>query len=172
MKMNATQARPPARKDAYSFSLKKIIQDVEARSGRKFSGPELDHYHKAEHRYPRATHQVVLGGEAGAPGASIDQDDLTTGAGGAPEHRSAPENTEQGSARMGNARNGPESAAPPKGCDVGHVSAVLSLLPQIPHLGDEAFLFLYLNISADFERRFGIQGWYERVLTMAAQGRK
>ena len=169
--MNATAAHPPVKKDPYSFSLKKIIQDVESRSGHKFSGPELDYDRRGEHHYPRATHQAVLEGGTGPSGASIAHDELTKRAGRA-SSRSAPEDTERMSARKDEVLGGPQSAAPPKLCDVSHVSVVLSLLPQIPQISDEAFLFLYLNISADFERRFGVQGWYDRVLTMAAQGRK
>ncbi len=171
--MNASQAHAPLKRDPYSFSLKKIIQDVEERSGRKFSGPELDvHPNFGPHRQ-RVTHQVNLEGESPARPDSQHHGDITRGAGRVPAHRSAPQDTEQKpSARRDFVPSGPESVAPPGSRDVGHVSVVLSLLPEIPGLGDEAFLFLYLNISADFERRFGIKGWYDRVLTMAAQGRK
>ena len=171
--MNATSTHAPVKRDPYSFSLKKIIQDVEARTGRKFSGPELDGPHHSEPRHPRLTQQLNLMGEAPARPGSQHHGDITKGAGRVPAHRSAPQDTEQHpSARRDAVPPGPEHSAPPGSCDVGHVSVVLSLLPQIPALGDEAFLFLYLNVSADFERRFGIEGWYQRVLTMAAQGRK
>ncbi len=207
--MNATQAHAPVKRDPYSFSLKKIIQDVEERTGRKFSGPEdfqsssplktgpgpvfsaetsearlrhrrtssacgpeLDGHHHSEPHHPRVTHQSYLGGESPARPESPDHCDTTKGAGRVPAFRSAPHDLEHASARRDIVPSGPENTPPPGGCDVGHVSVVLSLLPQIPRLGDEAFLFLYLNVSADFEQRFGIDGWYQRVLTMAAQGRK
>ena len=187
--MNATQMHAPVKKDPYSFSLKKIIQDVEARTGRKFSGPEdfqssphrrtssagvleLNGPHHSEPRYPRVTKQLCLEGGASTRAESLDHCDITRGAGRVTAGRSAPHDTEHPSARRDIVPPGPESGAPPRSCDVGHVSVVLSLLPQIPQLGDEAFLFLYLNLSAGFEKRFGIQGWYDRVLTMAAQGRK
>jgi hypothetical protein len=171
--MNATQAHAPVKRDPYSFSLKKIIQDVEERTGRKFSGPELDGARHSEPRHPRLTQQLNLLGEAPAGQSSQHHGDITRGAGRATAHRSAPRDTEQASsARRDSVPPGPESGAPPGSCDVSHVSVVLSLLPEIPRIGDEAFLFLYLNVSADFERRFGIDGWYQRVLTMAAQGRK
>jgi hypothetical protein len=170
--MNATQTHAPVKRDPYSFSLKKIIQDVEARTGRKFSGPELDGTHHSEPHHPRLTQQLNLMGEAPARPESQHHCDITKGAGRVTASRSAPHDTEHPSARRDAVPPGPENGAPPGSCDVGHVSVVLSLLPQIPRLGDEAFLFLYLNLSADFERRFGIDGWYNRVLTMAAQGRK
>lgn len=187
--MNATQTHAPVRKDPYSFSLKKIIQDVEARTGRKFSGPEdfrsssprrtssacgpeLESAHHSEPRHPRITRQLCLEGGAPARPESPIHCDTTKGAGRVQAYRSAPHDPEHASARRDTIPSGPENCAPPKGCDVGHVSVVLSLLPQIPRIGDEAFLFLYLDISAEFEKRFGIEGWYERVLTMAAQGRK
>lgn len=187
--MNATQMHAPVKKDPYSFSLKKIIQDVEARTGRKFSGPEdfqsspqrrtssaggtqLNGPAHSEPRYPRVTRQMCLEGGASARAESLDHCDITKGAGRVTAGRSAPHDTEHSSARRDAVPSGPESGAPPGSCDVGHVSVVLSLLPLIPKLGDEAFLFLYLNISTEFERRFGIVGWYDRVLTLAAQGRK
>jgi hypothetical protein len=171
--MNATQAHAPVKRDPYSFSLKKIIHDVEERTGRRFSGPELDAPRPSEPRHPRLTQQLNLLGETPPRMESRHHGDTTKGAGRVPAHRSAPQDTEQhSSARRDAVPPGPENSAPPGSCDVGHVSVVLSLLPQIPSLGDEAFLFLYLNVSADFERRFGIEGWYQRVLTMAAQGRK
>jgi hypothetical protein len=188
--MNATSTHAPVKRDQYSFSLKKIIQDVEERTGRKFSGPEdflssspkrtssacgpeLEGHHHSEPHHPRLTSQLNLMGDAPARPESQPHGDITRGAGRVPAHRSAPHDTGQNpSARRDAVPPGPESVAPPGSCDVGHVSVVLSLLPEIPKLGDEAFLFLYLNISADFERRFGIEGWYNRVLTMAAQGRK
>jgi|GEM_PF-2500479 len=169
--MNAGPAHAPARRDPYSFSLKKIIQDVEARTGRKFSGPELDAPHHAEPRYPRQTRQTSLEGGV-PPAASPSHFDTTKGAGRAAPGRPARQRTGPASGRGEDIPTVPALLPQPGGCDIGHVSTVLSLLPQIPRLGDEAFLFLYLNISADFERRFGIQGWYDRVLTMAAQGRK
>jgi len=170
--MNATQMHAPVKKDPYSFSLKKIIQDVEARTGRKFSGPELNGLTHSEPHHPRVTRQMCLEGGASARAESLDHCDITKGAGRVTASRSAPHDTEHSSARRDTVPPGPESGAPPRSCDVGHVSVVLSLLPQIPRLGDEAFLFLYLNISTEFERRFGIVGWYDRVLTLAAQGRK
>jgi len=111
-----------------------------------------------------------LEGEPPARSGSSNHCDMTKGAGSVPRHMTAPHNSEPPSGRRETAV-APESCAPPKGCDIGHVSTVLSLLPQIPHIGDEAFLFLYLDLSAEFEKRFGIEGWYHRVLTMAAQGR-
>jgi hypothetical protein len=170
--MNASQAHAPVKRDPYSFSLKKIIQDVEERTGHKFSGPELDGPHHSEPHHPRVTHQMNLEGDAPARPESPTHCDTTKGAGRVPAFRSAPHDTEHASARRDIVPSGPEHTPPPNGCDVGHVSVVLSLLPQIPRLGDEAFLFLYLNISSEFEKRFGIDGWYQRVLTMAAQGRK
>ena len=53
----------------------------------------------------------------------------------------------------------------------GNHSAVLSLLPQMPGLPDEAFMLLYLDASREFERRIGASGWYDRVLALAARGR-
>jgi hypothetical protein len=170
--MNATQAHPAVKRDPYSFSLKKIIQDVEARTGRKFSGPEIDGPQHSEPHYPRLTQQMNLEGEAPARPESPTHCDTTKGAGRVSAYRSAPHDTEHASARRDIVPSGPENTPLPRSCDVGHVSVVLSLLPQIPKLGDEAFLFLYLDISSEFEKRFGIEGWYQRVLTMAAQGRK
>ena len=169
--MNASPMHAPMKRDPYSFSLKKIIQDVEARTGRKFSGPELDGPHHSEPHHPRTTQQMNLEGEPPARPESLDHCDTTKGAGSVPRHMTAPHHSEPPSGRRETAV-APESCAPPKGCDIGHVSTVLSLLPQIPHIGDEAFLFLYLDLSAEFEKRFGVEGWYHRVLTMAAQGRK
>ena len=170
--MNATQTHAPVKRDPYAFSLKKIIQDVEARTGRKFSGPELDGPHHSEPHYPRVTSQMCLEGGASARSGSPNHCDITRGAGRVQAIRSAPHDTEHASARRDNVPPGPENIAPPGSCNVSHVSVVLSLLPQIPRIGYEAFLFLYLDISAEFEKRFGIEGWYQRVLTMAAQGRK
>jgi hypothetical protein len=50
-------------------------------------------------------------------------------------------------------------------------SAVLSLLPELPGLPEEAFLMLYLDASREFERRFGAPGWHDKVLALAARGR-
>ena len=85
--------------------------------------------------------------------------------------RTAPILTEQTSPWKEENLSGREySEAPPREVSCNH-SAVLSLLPRMPGLPDEAFMLLYLDASREFERRIGASGWYDRVLALAARGR-
>ena len=133
-----------------SYSLAKIIQEVSEREGCPIpaAGPEVSVRHREGLRYPRTTRQLTLDGGRVAPIVTpLDKFDLK-GAG-----------------------RGPKDPATPPRIASSNPSAVLSLLPQMPGLPDEAFLLLYLDASREFERRFGAPGWYDRVLALAARGR-
>jgi hypothetical protein len=162
--------RPIAPKGSYSLS--KIIQEVAEREGCPVQVPEPQvsvHHHEGP-RHPRATRQVTLEGTRVAPAVMpLDKFNLR-GAGRASSDRSAPARTEHQSARKKEYFSGPEESTRPLRTASG-TTAVLSLLPQLPGLPEEAFLMLYLDASREFERRSGASGWYEKVLALAARGR-
>lgn len=163
--------RPPSPKGSYSLS--KIIQEVSEREGCPIPLPEHDvkvRHHEAP-RHPRSTRQVTLEGGRVAPVVTpLDKFDFK-GAGRASGDRSAPFPAEHASPRKEDNLAGPEDSSAPPPVASSNVPAVLSLLPQMPAMPDEAFLLLYLDASREFERRYGATGWYDRVLAMAARGR-
>lgn len=162
--------RPIAPKGSYSLS--KIIQEVAEREGCPVQVPEPQvsvHHHEGP-RHPHATRQVTLEGTRVAPAVMpLDKFNLR-GAGRASADRSAPARTEHQSARKKEDLFGPQDPTRPPRTASG-TTAVLSLLPQMPGLPEEAFLMLYLDASREFERRFGAPGWYEKALALAARGR-
>jgi hypothetical protein len=169
------EPRPPMRPIAPkgSFSLTRIIQEVAEREGCPVEAPEPQvsiSRHEGP-RHPRATRQVTLEGNRVAPIVTpLDKFNIR-GAGRAPSDRSAPARTEHQSVHdmdhLSELRN---STRPPHAAS-GATSAVLSLLPELPGLPEEAFLMLYLDASREFERRFCAPGWHDKVLALAARGR-
>jgi hypothetical protein len=163
--------RPIAPKGSYSLS--RIIQEVAEREGCPIEVPEpqISVSRHEGPRHPRATRQVTLEGNRVAHVVTpLDKFDIK-GAGRATQDRSAPAHTEHRSTRKNEDPYRPQFHAGHPHNASGATLGVLSLLPQLPCLSEEAFLMLYLDASREFERRFDAQGWYERTLALAARGR-
>lgn len=179
------------RKGSFSLSLRKIIEDVEARSGRKFTGPELEtgpapaqpaRAPLSRPHHPRSTTQLRLESLSSGPAAGCGPElpclflpRPPRGAAREPsgERRAAGPNKGRGPRE----RAGRESLVAPAGAGslAGSarepLSPIIPLLPRMADMGDEAFMLLYLSASREFERRFEARGWCDRVLTMAARDR-
>jgi len=167
--------RPPLRPIAAkgSFSLSRIIQEVAEREGCPVEAPEVQisiNHHECP-RHPRATRQVTLEGNRVAPVVTPLDSFARRGACRAQKDHPAGTGPEPGFVQNGNDRLGPEESTRPQRQPSCGTPAVLSLLPELPRLNDETFLMLYLDASREFERRFGADGWHDKVLTIAARGR-
>jgi len=169
------EPRPPMRPIAPkgSYSLSRIIQEVAEREGCPIEVPEpqISVSHHEGPRHPRATRQVTLEGNKVAHVVTpLDKFDIK-GAGRGPPDRSAPAHAEHKFSPKKEDIFGPQyHSGHPRNASSATLG-VLSLLPQLPGLSDEAFLMLYLDASREFERRFDASGWHDKVLTIAARGR-
>ncbi|MGQ9582452.1 MAG: hypothetical protein ACUVV6_02940 [Thermoplasmatota archaeon] len=179
------------RKGSFSLSLRKIIEDVEARSGRKFTGRGLEtgpapvqpaRAPLSRPHHPRSTTQLRLESLSSDPAADRGPElpclsPLRLPRGGAREPSGERRAAGQVEGRGPRERAGRESLAAPAGGGslAGSarepLSPIIPLLPRLANLGDEAFMLLYLSASREFERRFEARGWCDRVLTMAARDR-